>query len=888
MGALQRSLFLSLAAVMLPLGRPASAATTAPAAIENPSAEQVAFFETKIRPVLTQNCYACHSSQGEKIRGGLVLESRAGVLRGGDDGAVVVPGDAEASLLIKAVRYTDPKLKMPPKAEHRLSAAQVADLEKWVAMGVPDPRVAPAGGKTAHSSAVFTAAEKSLWSLQPVKPVAPPEVADANLVRTPVDAFVVDQLQKHHLDPSPVADKVTLLRRACLDLTGLPPTPQEVDAFVSDDSADAFSRVVDRLLASPHYGERWGRHWLDLARFAESDGFKDDAMRPNAWRYRDYVIKSFNADKPYDRFVKEQIAGDELWPEDPDARIATAFNRQYPEEWNARNLMQRRQETLNDITDAVGAVFSGMTFACARCHDHKYDPIRQVDYYRLQAFFSNTAAADNVPLLAPDKLADYHRRLAEWEEKTKDIRAEMAKIEEPKRKAAVKDYYDKYPAEIRAILEKPAAERTPYERMMAARAGQYLDPSSWAFVGRPEKILESMPAEPKRRWYELKARLDQISAECYPGDLPQTPSMADLGADAPTTFLLHRGNYDAPREPVAPGFLSVLDPSPATSIPTSPGVSGGGSSGRRTALANILADPKNPLTARVMVNRIWHYHFGRGIVATPSDFGTKGDPPTHPELLDYLADQFVKSGWSIKAMHRVIMNSRTYQQAGADRSAASAEDPDDKLLWRFPRSRLEAEVIRDAALSVAGLLSTEMYGPSVFPELPKGAANRGGLWKTSEKPSDRNRRSVYVFARRNNRYPLLDVFDAPDTLESCPRRNMTTTPLQALTMMNNELVLGWAQSFAGRVIRECGQTGDRDAWVSHAFRLAYGRRPDASEKLSVAGFWEQDRELLARRVETGEKLARPDPAGAVDPVDGAVLVDLCHTLLNSNEFVYRN
>jgi hypothetical protein len=290
----------------------------------------------------------------------------------------------------------------------------------------------------------------------------------------------------------------------------------------------------------------------------------------------------------------------------------------------------------------------------------------------------------------------------------------------------------------------------------------------------------------------------------------------------------------------------------------------------------------------VMVNRIWHYHFGRGIVATPSDFGTKGEPPTHPELLDYLADQFVQSGWSMKAMHRLVMNSHAYQQASAHRPAAAAEDPDDKLLWRFPRVRLEAEVIRDSALSVAGVLNEQLYGPSVFPALPKGAANRGGQWKVSEKESDRNRRSVYVFVRRNNRYPLLECFDAPDTLESCPRRNMTTTPLQALTMMNNELVLGWAEGFAGRVLKECGQTADRDAWVAHAFRLAYGRRPDADERLTVSRFWESHRSLLAQRRGAGEKLAAPDPAGSVDPVDGAVLVDLCHTLLNSNEFVYRN
>jgi hypothetical protein len=861
------------------------------APVEQPTAEQTHFFEAKIRPVLTERCYSCHSTRGDKIRGGLLLETRAGVLKGGELGPVIVPGEPDESLLIKAIRRTDPKLQMPPKEEHRLTPEQVADFEKWVAMGAPDPRVAPAGADAQHDNGpVFTAAERSWWAFQKVQSVAPPSVQNRQQVRNPIDAFIVSELQSKGLEPSPPADKITLLRRACLDLTGLPPTPAEVDAFLADESPDAFSKVVERLLASPHYGERWGRHWLDLARYAESDGFKDDALRPDAWRYRDYVIKSFNDDKPYDRFVKEQIAGDELWPHDPDARIATAFNRQYPEEWNARNLQQRRQETLNDITDTVGAVFTGLTFACARCHDHKYDPIRQVDYYRLQAFFANTSAADNVPLIEGDKVKEYEAKLAAWEEKTKDIRAEMAKIEEPKRQAAIKDYFDKYPPEIQAILKKPAEQRTPYERMMAARAGQYLDPSWWSFLARPEKLLEQLPRDKRERWEEMKARLDKF-ASLHPGPMPKAPSMADLSADAPPMFLLHRGNYDAPREEVQPGFLSLLDPGPAKVAPPA----GGKSTGRRTALANILSDPNNPLVARVMVNRVWHYHFGRGIVGTPSDFGSKGEPPTHPQLLDWLAGEFVhpstssgQGAWSLKAIHRLIMNSRTYQQASTDRDTCASVDPDDKLMWRFPRQRLEAEVIRDAALSVAGLLSDKVFGPSVFPELPPGAPNRGGLWKVNDDPGERNRRSVYVFARRNNRYPLLDCFDAPDTLESCPRRNMTTTPLQALTMMNNGLVLKWAQAFAGRVLRETGQTADRDAWVTYAFRLAYGRRPDAGEAEAVKTFFDRHRQILQQQAAAGKKLAPPDPGGAVDALDGAVLVDLCHTLLNSNEFVYRN
>jgi len=859
-------------------GRAEAASPAAPA-------EGMQFFETKIRPVLTEKCFKCHSTRGERIKAGLLLESAAGMRKGGDHGPAVVPGDVEGSLLIKAIRYTDHKLQMPPKGQ--LPPEVVRDFEQWVQMGAPDPRNTGPGavGAEVTGATAFTAAERSHWALQPVKDVAVPALPDGVAAGSPIDAFVAKRLAEKGLHLAPVADKVTLLRRVSLDLTGLPPTPAEVDAFLEDQSPQAFTKVVDRLLASPHYGERWGRHWLDLARFAESDGFKDDAVRPNSWHYRDYVVTSLNQDKPYDRFIKEQIAGDELWPHSAEARIATAFNRHYPEEWNARNLMQRRQETLNDITDTVGAVFTGMTFACARCHDHKYDPIRQADYYRLQAFFANTAAADDRPLLPAEQMAQYQQRLAEWEEKTKDVRAEMGRIEEPKRKAAVKEYFDKFPSEIQAILNKPKEQRDPYERMMAARAGQYLDPTSWAFVGRPEKIIDQLPGDAKKRWYELKARLDQMSAELHPGPLPKAPQMADLGPDAPPTFILHGGNYDKPKEPVQPGFLSILDPSPTRAAP----VSGNSSStGRRAALAEILASPDNPLTARVMVNRIWHYHFGRGIVATPSDFGVQGTPPTHPELLDWLAGQFVRNGWSIKAIHRLILNSQAYQQSSAHRADAAEADPDNALLWRFPPQRLEAEVIRDNALAVAGLLNPEIGGPSVFPEVPTGAANRGGQWKVSEKESDRNRRSVYVFVRRNNRYPLFECFDAPDTLESCARRNMTTTPLQALTMMNNELVLKWAQAFAGRVVRETGQTADEEARVAHAFRLAYGRRPDAAEAAAVKNWSEQHRTILAQRRARGEKLVVPEQSGNVNPIDGAVLVDLCHTLLNSNEFVYRN
>jgi hypothetical protein len=727
----------------------------------------------------------------------------------------------------------------------------------------------------------FTKEQRAYWSFAPLKRPVPPTIPGDARVQNPIDAFIEATLEAKAITLSPEADKITLIRRASLDLTGLPPTSEEVQAFANDTSADAFENVVDRLLASPQYGERWARHWLDLARYAESEGFKADETRPNAWRYRDYVIRSFNQDKPYDRFIKEQIAGDELWPDEPEALIATAFNRHYPDESNARNLMQRRQEILNDITDTAGAVFTGMTFACARCHDHKFDPILQVDYYRLQAFFANTAAADNIALASPEVLRDYQQKLKTWEAKTKKIRDAMTSLEAPKREEIIRDYVEKYPEEIQTALAKSESERTPFECQMAAKAKLYLDSSSHQYIASASAVAAQLKGEAKKLWEELRSELEQF-ADLAPRELPIGTGITDISSTAPETFVLQRGIYDAQQEKVEPGFLSIIDPAPAKIVPCL----GIKSSGRRTALANILTDPQNPLTARVLVNRIWHYHFGRGIVATPSDFGVKGERPTHPELLDWLAAEVMESGWSIKKMHRLIMTSSTYRQSSDYRAGAAKIDPENKLFWRFPRQRLEGEVIRDSALAVSGLLNLQMEGPSVFPELPPGMESRGG-WKLDNEPAERNRRSIYVFVRRNTRYPMFESFDMPDTHESCPRRNITTSPIQALTMMNSKLSLEWAQSLAARVMEMAGSDFDRE--IDTAYHLALARGPDSAEKSIVKSFFDRQRTLISERLLAGEGLALPPLREAtVDPVKSAVLVDFCHMLLNSNEFVYRN
>jgi hypothetical protein len=718
----------------------------------------------------------------------------------------------------------------------------------------------------------FTDKDRAYWAFQPVARPDVPADGEAH----PVDAFIAAKLAKKGLAIGPEADRVTLIRRAAFDLIGLPPTPQEVAAFVHDKSPDAFEKVIERLLASPHYGERWARHWLDLARYAESNGFKSDETRPTAWRYRDYVIQSFNADKPYDRFVQEQIAGDEMWPNDPMARVATGFNRHYPDESNAANLSQRRAELLQDVTDAVGATFLGLTVGCAKCHNHKFDAILQKDYYRLQAFFANSIEDDEVVLMAPAEYAEYEKKLAVWEEKTKSIRDEMESMIAVERQAESDRLFLKRDDVTKEALSKPISELSPFERQMFEK--------HWWQLGYTEDAFwKRLKDEQKARYQELEAELAQFE-DLHPGEAPKGMGLRELGTDAPPTHILSLANYAAPQEEnIEPGFLSVLDPSPAD-YHQPEGVT---STGRRTALAKWLSSPENPLTARVMANRIWHYHFGQGIVGTPSDFGRMGERPTHPELLDWLTAEFVGNGWSVKDMHRLIMTSGTYRQASAYDEAAHAKDPFDKLLWRFPPQRLEGEVIRDSMLAVAGKLSPEIGGPSVFPPLPDGMPKPRGGWDATDDPAEQARRSVYIFVRRNNRYPMMQAFDMPDTHESCARRSTTITAPQALSLLNDEQTVDWAQALAERVLERAG--ADKSRQVDEAFLLAYSRRPDGFEKDTALTFFDSQRKVIAERLGAGEAVAHlENTIAGLDESEAAALVDFCHALLNSNEFVFQN
>jgi hypothetical protein len=735
----------------------------------------------------------------------------------------------------------------------------------------------------AEAPHVFTPAQQSYWAFQPVKKSPVPAVKNKAWVKTPIDAFILAKLEEKNIQPNPRADKLTLLRRVSIDMTGLPPTQEEIQQFLSDETRTSWEKVVDRLLASPAYGERWGRHWLDVARYADSNGFKADETRPNVWRYRDYVIKAFNDDKPYDRFVKEQVAGDELYPGNQEALIAMGFNRHWIDETNAPDLFERRHQTLDDMTTVTGVAFLGMTFGCARCHDHKFDPILTKDYYRLQAFFANTAFGDGpLPLADPEAKRKYDEQYAAWDAKTKDIRAEMEKIMTPILEDRKKHSATVMTDEVQAVVAKDAALRTPLEQQV-----YHIAETRFGGLGDPVKALKGDNA---KRYAELKAQLATFDS-IKPPSLPEGQFMRELNATAPPTYILHGGSRFAPGDEVQPGFLSILDPSDAKITPPQ----GVNSTGRRSALAAWLTDASNPLPARVMVNRIWHYHFGRGIVATPGDFGKMGARPTHPELLDYLASYFVDNGWSIKKVHRLILLSNAYQEASDYQPQIAEVDPDNKLLWRYPRHRMEAEAIRDSMLATAGVLNPQAGGPGVYPPVPPGMLSElsatavSGGWRTEKDPAQSDRRSVYIFVRRNLPYPLLQEFDTANTFESCDYRKNTVTAPQSLDLLNNELVLDWARGLAARVLNDSGLTAS--AQVDRAFRLAYGRGASAEEQKIAEGFLARQTPIMAARLAGEDKSKPPLPSTlpqGVDPARAAAFVDLCHMLMDSNEFLYIN
>ncbi len=707
------------------------------------------------------------------------------------------------------------------------------------------PRLAPwltlaVALTTAAGRAAEPADDHWAWH-RPVRPPVPavrsPQPAN------PIDAFVRARLEAAGLPPAPPASREQLIRRATFDLTGLPPTPEEIDAFVRDPSPDAWERVVDRLLASPHYGERWGRHWLDLARYADSNGYEHDEVRPDAWRYRDYVIRALNADKPYDRFVTEQLAGDEAYPGDREALIATGFNLLGPDMTDSADQPQRRLNSLTDMTDTTGLVFLGLTVGCARCHDHKYEPIPQTDYYRLLAFFTPAAFRNDLSVATPEQAAAFEAGQRKYRALTPTLRDEIAALEGPVRERLFTAKLAKLSPEAQAAYRTPPDRRTGGQQELVAETMRRVEVTA-------SEIAKAMPAADRSRLQALQQTLKTFDGK-KPAPLPVAMGLADPPGPPPATYLLERGELGHRAGEVQPGFPEVLSPGgravPAAVEPTT-------GRGRRLALARWVAGPDNPLTARVIVNRLWQHHFGRGIVPTPSDFGIRGERPTHPELLDWLACELTESGWRLKPIHRLMLLSETYRQSTVASAAAVAADPDNRLFSRMNRQRLEGEAVRDALLTVSGRLNAAMGGPGVV--LPATAGGSGGGRPVAANPDPREhvRRSVYLFARRNLRHPFLEAFDLPDSNLSCPRRERSTTAPQALALLNAGEVMAAARALSDRLTRETHSEGEA---VERAYRLTLGRSPTAEEQERARAF------------------LRDSP-----------LAELCRALLNVNEFVY--
>jgi hypothetical protein len=647
--------------------------------------------------------------------------------------------------------------------------------------------------------------DRKWWAWQPLAgTIAEPPVPDAQKpwAKNAIDAFILEQLTAAGLAPSPEAPREVLVRRLYLDLLGLPPTPEQVRAFVNDAAPDAWERLVDSLLASPHYGERQARHWLDLVRYADSDGYRADDYRPDAWRYRDYVIAAFNSDKPFDRFILEQIAGDELFPDNPEALIATGYLRCGIYEYNNRDAVEQRATILNDITDTTADVFLGLGLQCARCHDHKFDPLLQRDYYRLQAFFATMLLPERAPAVTAAEREAWQQKQNAWEAATADVRARIEVIEQPYRDLARKDAEEKFPPETRAILSKPVAEHTPAEKTVYDLA--------WRQVTLEWDRLDSrIKGKDKEQIIALRKELAAFD-HLKPAPLPTAIAVRDMGPDAPPVKIPQREREGL----IEAGFPTILDPAAAAIAPQP------GSSGRRSALARWIASPDNPLTARVMVNRVWQQHFGRGLAGITSDFGTLGEKPTHPALLDWLARRFIAGGWQFKKLHRLILTSAAWRQ-GTDPPAADhagLTDPENRLLWRWNTRRMDSEQIRDALFAATGELDPAPGGPGCDATKP--------------------RRAVYVKVLRNVRDPLADAFDAPQHFNSTPTRDTTTTPTQSLLLANSRFILDRAEAMAKRLT--AAYPDDR-ALIEAAWQLTTGKRPATDEMEEALAFIEQQR-----------------------------------------------
>ncbi len=796
--------------------------------------------------ILQENCQMCHGAAVQQS--GLDLRTRDKILTGGERGAAVTGASLSGSWLWKLVTHTVTPF-MPPGG--KLPDEKIEILRKWILAGAPMPEGGVTDEEAERLEALrkleerpITEVERSWWSFTtPVRPIVP---GDPD--RHPVDAFLEAKLREKNLVRSAAADTRTLVRRLYLDLTGLPPSIAEVEEFLGDESPDAWTVLIDRLLESPHYGERWGRHWLDLVHYADSGGFERDYDWPTMWRYRDYVVDAFNNDKPYDQFIREQIAGDEIAPGSSEANIATGFLRMVLD--NNIKDERTRMDELDDNVGTTAQTFLAVTAQCARCHSHKFDPIPQKDYYRMQAVFFSTIETD-FPLVPPETVAQHEERNKEIDRQTKPLNERLLTLEKPHRDVLFQDRLDALPSYYRIAWETPPEKRTKAQRLNARQVDALHTQIEL------KDVLEKMSDRDRQEHAEIELQVQALERS-RPEPYPTARTISEDSRDPLPSFFLHRGDPGSKGSRMEPGVLTVATRA-EPAFPPPP--SDASTSWRRRHFADWIASSDNPLTMRVMVNRVWQHHFGEGIVRTPSNFGGTGMLPSHPELLDWLAVELIESGWSIKHMHRLLLTSEAYRMASQDLPANLAKDRENKYFWRQSRNRHEVEVIRDQIMAVAGTLNRAVGGPPVRPYIDptlfQSSTDRTWPGMNVGDPASW-RRSLYVFSKRSIRYPMFEAFDQPDMVSSCSRRTRSTVAPQALLLMNNAEVLLQAKYFAQRVVVEAGH--DPPAQVERAFELALSRKPREAEMDRALGF------------------VANTPTG---------LVDLCQTLFNLNEFLYR-
>ncbi|WP_417750160.1 PSD1 and planctomycete cytochrome C domain-containing protein [Rosistilla oblonga] len=806
-----------------------------------PDAQHVAFFNESILPVLKEHCFKCHG--GDKEKGGLKLDSRSALVRGGDSGSGIDMDSPEQSILLEAVRFES--YEMPPSG--KLPDETIELLARWVAMGSPYPAdMIGDDDAPVHESpgSRVTDEDRKFWSFQPIQNPPVPATDDAGWARTPTDRFILNRLAENGLQPNGEISPRGLLRRVYYDLTGLPPSIEAIQEFEADPSDLAYQKIVDSLLASPEYGERWGRHWMDLVRYAETNSYERDDAKPEVWRFRDYVIDSLNADKPFDDFTREQIAGDEMEFK-PERLVATGYHRLGIWDDEPADKELAFYDDMDDIVGTTSQVFLGLTVHCARCHEHKIDPIPHADYYRMLSFFSGlnrlgVRSGDSVrqnslrPMVPPSQERQYTEAKKRYENERRELEKTIREIEK------------QVQPDFQPVEHEDFAYQMNREAIVGKRVGKLIDQAKYD------------------QYVAARKRLTEIERN-KPAEVGMALCVTEIGSQARPTFVLTRGNPHAPADPVEPGFPEILG-GQTPEIPASPNPE---TSGRRIVLADWLVSESNPMTARVLANRLWQYHFGRGIVRTPNDFGFQGAPPTHPLLLDYLASELIRADWHLKPLHRMLVTSSAYRMSSDSRDEAVAADPTNDYFWRFESRRLSAEEIRDSMLAATGKLNLSKGGPSIYPiieaEVLAGQSRPGAGWGKSS-DAERARRSVYIHIKRSLGVPLLMNFDAADTDFTCPVRFATIQPTQALGMFNSDYLVRQSSDLADLAEREA-PAGDAADRVAAALRRVLQR--DASEQEIAWGV---------------ELMQRLRSEHQVDQRRGLEL--FCLVALNLNEFIY--